>query len=133
MKKKKIVLESVLKGNKYYLLGTINASQHKAKQFFESFQFKPSLTIEKYRNYIDSTANFCIEIPEKQNEQLDFTVDKDYSVGLKKKNYFQTKNKNYQFLGSNGSFVELAYYKYHRYEAEKNLDSVFKIYRTRIT
>lgn len=130
---KEIALESVLKGNKYYLLGTVNASKENTIKFFESFQLKPSISTEKYRIFSDSIANFKIDIPEKQNEHLDFTVEKDYTIGLKKKNHFLTNNKNYQFLGSNGSFVELAYYKYHRYESEKNLDSVFKIYRTRIT
>ena len=130
---KEIALESQIKGNKYYLLGTVNASKDNTKTFFESFQLKPSITTEKYRTYTDSTANFKIEIPEKQNEHLDFSVDKDYTIGLKKKNHFLSTGKNYQFLGSNGSFIELGYYKYHRYESEKSMDSVWKNYRKRIT
>ena len=130
---KEIALQSILKGNKYYLLGTINASKDNSKKFFDSFKLKPSISTEKYRTFVDSVTNLSIEIPEKQNEHLDFVVDKDYSVGLKKKNHFVSKSKNYQFLGSNGSFIELAYYKYHKYESEKSIDSIWKNYRARIT
>ncbi|MFD2908937.1 TraB/GumN family protein [Flavobacterium ardleyense] len=130
---KEIALESVLKGNKYYLLGSINASIENTKKFFDSFNLIPSIISEKYRTFTDSTANFCIEIPEKQNEHLDFSVEKDYNIGLKKKNHFINKNKNFEFLGSNGSFIQLAYYKFHRYESEKSLDSVWGNYRKRIT
>ena len=128
-----IALESRIKGNKYYLLGTVNASKNNTTKFFDSFQLKPSISTEEYRTYTDSTASFHIQIPAKQNEHLDFSVEKDYTIGLKKKNHFLSKGKNYQFLGSNGSFIELGYYKYHRYESEKNLDSVLKNYRKRIT
>ena len=60
---------------------------------------------------------------------LYFALDKDYTIGQKKKNHFVSKSKNYQFLGSNGSFVELSYYKYHKYESEKSMDSIWKNYK----
>lgn len=130
---KEIALKSVLKGNKYYLLGAINATKDDTKKFFQSFQIQPSISNEKYKTFSDSITNFSIEIPEKQNEHLDFAVDKDYTIGQKKKNHFVSKSKNYQFLGSNGSFVELSYYKYHKYESEKSMDSIWKNYKARIT
>ncbi len=130
---KKIRLQSVLKGNKYYLLGTINASKNSSENFFSSFQFKPSVSTEKYKVFTDSTSGFSVEIPENQNEHLDFMVEKDENLGVKKKNHFVSKSKSYQFLGSNGSFIELEFYKYHKYESEKNLDSIWKVYRTKIT
>lgn len=130
---KDIALQAHLKGNKYYLLGTINASEANTQRFFNSFAIRPFSTTPSQRTFTDTTAHFSIEIPKEQNEHLDFAVDKDYAVGLKKKNHFVSKSKNYQFLGSNGSIIELAYYKYHRYESEKCIDSIWNNYRAKIT
>lgn len=130
---KKIALQSLLKGNKYYLLGTVNASEANTSKFFSSFQLKPSIATEEYKTYSDSIAHFSIEIPKKQNEHLDFLIERDYNIGAKKKNHFVSKNKNYQFLGANGSIVELSFYQYHKYETEKSIDSIWKGYKKQIT
>lgn len=129
---REIQLKSQLNGNKYYLLGTVNADDTDAKRFFDSFEIKPSLDSESYKIFRDTTNHFSIEIPEKQNEHLDFLVERELQNGSKKKNHFTAQSKNYQFLGSNGSIVQLNYYKYHRYESEKSLDSIWKNYRKQI-
>ncbi|MBE9575454.1 TraB/GumN family protein [Flavobacterium proteolyticum] len=129
---REIQLKSQLNGNKYYLLGTVNAEDTDTKRFFDSFEIKPSLESESYRIFRDTTNHFSIEIPEKQNEHLDFLVEKELQNGNKKKNHFTTQSKNYQFLGSSGSIIQLNYYKYHRYESEKSLDSIWKNYRKQI-
>ena len=129
---REIQLKSQLNGNKYYLLGTVNAEDADTKRFFDSFEIKPSLESESYRIFRDTTNHFSIEIPEKQNEHLDFLVEKELQNGSKKKNHFTTQSKNYQFLGSNGSIIQLNYYKYHRYETEKSIDSIWKNYRKQI-
>ena len=130
---REIQLKSQINGNKYYLLGTVNAEENDVNRFFDSFAIKPAIDSEKYRTFRDTTHHFSIEIPEKQNEHLDFLVEKERSFSSKKKNYFTTKSKNYQFLGSNGSIIQLNHYKYHRYETEKSLDSIWKEYRKQIT
>lgn len=130
---REIQLKSQLNGNKYYLLGTVNAEDLDTKRFFESFEIKPSLDSENYTTFRDSINHFSIEIPEKQNEHLDFLVEREPKNGNKKKNHFTAKSKSYQFLGSNGSIIQLNYYKYHRYESEKSIDSIWKNYRKQIT
>ena len=130
---KEIALKSVIAANKYYLLGTINTTNESTKKFFDSFKLKPTTAAKTYQFYTDSTANFKIEMLQKQNEHLDFMFERDNSLGLKKKNHFTSKTKSYQFLGKNGTIVELKYYKYHPYESEKSLDSIWKRYRNRIT
>lgn len=130
---REIQLKSQMNGNKYYLLGTVNAEENDAKRFFDSFEIKPTLDSENYRIFRDTTNHFSIEIPEKQNEHLDFLVDREYQNGTKKKNHFVAPSKSYQFLGSNGSIIQLNYYKYHRYETEKSLDSIWNEYRKQIT
>lgn len=129
---REIQLKSQLNGNKYYLLGTVNAEDADTKRFFDSFEIKPSLESESYRIFRDTTNHFSIEIPEKQNEHLDFLVERELQNGSKKKNHFTTQSKNYQFLGSNCSIIQLNYYKYHRYETEKSIDSIWKNYRKQI-
>lgn len=129
---REIQLKTQLNGNKYYLLGTINAEDNDAIRFFNSFEIKPSIDSESYKVFRDTTNHFTIEIPEKQNEHLDFLVDREPQNGSKKKNHFTSHTKSYQFLGSNGSIIQLNYYKYHRYENEKSLDSLWKNYRKQI-
>ena len=130
---REIQLKTLLNGNKYYLLGTVNADETDVKRFFDSFELKPTIDSESYRTFRDSVNHFSIEIPEKQNEHLDFLIENETKNGTKKKNYFTAKSKNYQFLGSNGSIIQLNYYKYHRYENEKSLDSIWNEYRKQIT
>jgi len=130
---REIQLKTLLNGNKYYLLGTVNADDADVKRFFDSFELKPTIDSESYRTFRDSVNHFSIEIPEKQNEHLDFLIENETKNGTKKKNYYTAKSKNYQFLGSNGSIIQLNYYKYHRYENEKSLDSIWNEYRKQIT
>ena len=130
---REIQLKTLLNGNKYYLLGTVNADETDVKRFFDSFELKPTIDSESYRTFRDSVNHFSIEIPEKQNEHLDFLIENETKNGTKKKNYYTAKSKNYQFLGSNGSIIQLNYYKYHRYENEKSLDSIWNEYRKQIT
>jgi len=130
---KKIELKTLMKGNKYYLLGTINASKENTNKFFNSFLFKPTLNNEEYRTFKDTVAQFKIEIPKKQNQHLDFITEKKYYNSTKKKNYFTSTYKNYEFLSSTGNLIELNYNQYHKYESEVSIDSIWKNYRKLIT
>ena len=76
----------MLNGNKYYLLGTVNADETDVKRFFDSFELKPTIDSESYRTFRDSVNHFSIEIPEKQNEHLDFLIENETKNGTKKKN-----------------------------------------------
>lgn len=130
---KQLELKTLIKGNKYYLLGTVNASKENTKKFFESFVFKPILNNEEYRTFTDSVAQFKIEIPKKQNEHLDFITEKKYNNSFKKKNHFVSNYKNYEFLSSTGNLIELNFSQYHKYESEVSIDSIWANYRKIIT
>lgn len=130
---KEINLKSLLKGNKYYLLGTIGADSKKTKMFFDSFIFKSPINNEHYRTFIDETAKFKIDIPIKQNEHLEFISEKKKKQSQKKTNHFISEYKNYEFLSSTGNIVELNYSQYHKYESEKSIDSIWANYRKIIT
>lgn len=130
---REIQLKSELKGNKYYLLGTVNATEIDTRSFFDSFKIETPISSEAFKTFRDSITNFSITIPSHQNEHLDFLFEKENQNGIKKKNYFTAKSKSYQFLGNNGSIIQLNYYKYHRYETEKSIDSIWENYRKQIT
>ncbi|WP_430399983.1 TraB/GumN family protein [Flavobacterium sp.] len=130
---KEIELKTLMKGNKYYLLGTINASKDNTNKFFNSFAFKPLLNNEEYKTFTDTVAQFQIEIPKKQNEHLDFITDKKNNNSTKKKNHFTSNYKNYEFLSSTGNLIELSYNQYHKYESEISIDSIWANYRKIIT
>ncbi len=129
---KKINLLTTLKGSKYYILGTVGASDAKTKKYFDSFKIKPLKAEVETRVYIDSTAMFSIEIPKKANEYLDFRIDRDYNRYEKKKNHFETKSKAFSFISPTGKDVELSFYQYHKYESEKHIDTVWADFRKHI-
>lgn len=123
---KAIQLKTVINGPKYYLLGTVNASDEKTNKFFDSFQklaFKENADFQKYT---DSTGLFTVEIPKKQNEMyfLKTTQKKKAGKKDKKENLFKSDYQNYSFANENGQKIEVNFYKYHKYENEKNIDSV---------
>lgn len=122
-----LYLKSVLKGNKYYLLGVKNASKNKVDQFFNSFEVKPYKSDIEYKIFKDTTAYFSVEVPKKENEYLDFKFERKerYKDEEKKKNHFVPKNKAYEFFSPNKTLIELSYFGSHRYESYKAVDSLF--------
>lgn len=118
---RRIKLKSVIDGNKYYLLGTVNSSDANTSKFFNSFVKEKLNYTSKTRTFTDTIAKFKIDIAEKQNENLFLDIDKEkYS----NKNKFTSKTINYSFNSESGQTVNLEYFKYHKYQNIKNLDSV---------
>lgn len=129
---KDIYLKSTINGSKYYLLVTVGASKEKTTAFFNSFKLKKLNAEVATKIYVDSVAMFSVEIPKKQNEYLDFRFDRDYNSYQKKENIFKIKSKAFSFMSPTGKDVELSFYQYHKYDSEKNLDSVWKDFREHI-
>ena len=118
---KTIKLKSLISGNKYFLLGTINASDLNSSKFFDSFQQEKFHYSASTKTLTDSIAKFKIDIPEKQNEPifLDLVQDK-----FKAKNIFTSKGINYTFNSQSGNIINFEYLKYHKYTTIKNLDTL---------
>lgn len=127
LKEKNIHLKSVLKGNKYYLLGTVNASKNKADAFFNSFEITNAKEDIVYKTFKDSTAHFSVEIPKQQNEYLDFKFERKnrYNEDADKTNHFEVKFKTFEIFSPNKNIVEITYSQPHRYESYAVLDSLF--------
>ena len=134
LKEKNIYLKSVLKGNKYYLLGTVNASKNKVDMFFNSFEITPAKEEIVYKTFKDSTAHFSVEIPKQQNEYLDFKFDRKKRYDdANKTNHFEVKFKSFEIFSPNKNVVEITYSQPHRYESYAVLDSLFNRVKKNIT
>lgn len=127
LKEKNINLKSLLKGNKYYLLGTINASKSKVDAFFNSFEITNAKEEMVFKTFKDSTAHFSVEIPKQQNEYLDFKFERKnrYNEDPDKTNHFEVKYKSFEIFSPNKNIVEISYSQPHRYESYAVLDSLF--------
>jgi len=118
---KKVQLKSVIHGNKYYLMGSVNASEDHTNRFFNSFQMQPFVYQMDLEVLQDTLAYFSVEIPKKINQGLFFNVDR---TTLDTKNIHLPKNKYYSILSATGQTVEVEYYKLGKYDHYTHLDSV---------
>ncbi|QOG02587.1 TraB/GumN family protein [Flavobacterium sp. MDT1-60] len=116
-----IKLKTVISGNKYYMLGSVNASAVNANRFFTSFVLTPFDYKSKAKVLIDSIANYKIEIPEKENENLFLKLNKNQREA---KNAFKVVNHYQAFNSETGRKIKLAYHKFPKYERTLSIDSV---------
>ena len=118
---KNIQLKTFIEGNKYYLLGTINASETDRSRFFSSFKRKPFLYKNETAVYTDSISKYNIEIPKKLNEKLFADLD----VKLKEtKNKFEETLKYTSYYSETRKKITLLYNKYSKYESVATIDSL---------
>ncbi|MEC4050226.1 TraB/GumN family protein [Flavobacterium sp. SUN046] len=125
---KKVQLKSVINGNKYYLMGAVNASESNSNRFFDSFKKENFIYHSPTKTFNDTIAQFQIDIPEKQNEKIFLDLDSD-NYNSKVKNKFLSKSISYTFNSESGKSIDLEYYKFHKYESEVNIDSIKVNYR----
>lgn len=130
---KEIRLKTVLKGPKYYLLGSVGASESNTDRFFSSFDFKPWKFNEELRAFTDTTAHFTIQIPKNQNEKLDFENKRAIREKNEKVNEFSEKYKSYTFTLPSGQTIDLWYYKAHKYKDIESKDSIWSDFRKLVT
>lgn len=117
---RKIRLKSVIQGPKYYLLGTVNASETQTGRFFNSFATAPFQYQAQVKTYVDTVAHFRVDLPEKFNPKW-FLHLEDRE---KESNGFNAVYKNYTFSSESGKSVNVDYTAYHRYSTIENLDSL---------
>jgi uncharacterized protein YbaP (TraB family) len=121
-----VKLKTFVKGNKYYLLGTVNASETNSDRFFDSFSITAFDYKSKSKIFTDSIANYKIEIPEKENELLFLNLKtKQYEA----KNTFRVVDQFQTFNSETGKIINLHYHKYHKYEPNLPIDSIQKRFR----
>ncbi|THF48809.1 TraB/GumN family protein [Flavobacterium supellecticarium] len=116
-----IRLKTYISGQKYYLLGSVNATEKDNRRFFDSFQKEPFRYNTTNKVYTDSLYSFQVTIPKKHNGTLFYKPDTEKS---NEKNAFLSKSENYSLKSDSGKIVDLLYYQFHKYESEIGLDSI---------
>lgn len=112
-----VQLKSVIKGAKYYLLGSVGATQQGSDRFFNSFSFVPYTGSSVYETYKDTVALYSIQMPKAQNARLEFERNvPDYiDYDEEDQNVFAEKYATRQFTLPSGQPLEVFYHKYHRH------------------
>ena len=127
LNEKPVTLQTIIKENQYYLLGTINASEEDSNTFFDSLKFLPKTNnTYSYKTFTDESLHISIDVPKDLNDHLDYLFDKTNYYDETEKNHFETKEKQYAIYGNTGETIRLNFYTYHKYEYEKNIDSIWK-------
>ena len=134
---KKIQLKSVIKGAKYYLLGTVGAADGATDKFFKSFAFTPVTDKTEYRTFTDTVAHYSITIPKAANEKLDFERNNEFSERFSdddlKVNLFKDAYGTRQFTLPSGQQADVFYHNYHRYHSIVSVDSLWNDFKKYIT
>jgi len=133
---KSIKLKSVINGPKYYLLGSVGATEANTGRFFNSFALAPYKEDVAYETYKDTTALYSISMPTSQNAKLEFERNMpemgDYGDDEEDKNVFKEKYSTRQFTLPSGGTVDVYYHKYHRHHAVV-VDSLWADFKKFIT
>ena len=129
---KTIRLKTFLKGAKYYMMGSVGASEDNTNRFFNSFEYTPANFNDEFRTYTDTTAQFSVQIPKAQNEKLDFEVKRQIRNNMEKVNEFSEKRNHYAFTLPSGQTVNLWYYKANKYQEPQSIDTLWNEFRNLI-
>ena len=134
---KKIQLKSVIKGVKYYLLGTVGATDGDTDKFFTSFAFAPANEKTEYRIFTDTVAQYSIAIPKAANEKLDFERNNEFSERFyddeEKVNNFKDTYGTRQIALPSGQQADVFYHDYHRYHSISSIDSLWSDFKKYVT
>ena len=131
---KPIKLKSVIKGAKYYLLGSVGASDANNSKFFNSFAITPFKENVAYETYKDTTALYSISMPKAENANLEFDriLPDFYDRDGDKDNLFNEKYGTKAFTLPSGQPFEIFYHKYHRHHSVE-VDSLWNDIRKYVT
>jgi uncharacterized protein YbaP (TraB family) len=126
----KIKLKTFINGQKYYLLGTVNASDKNTERFFDSFAFAPFQYKENIKTFSDLESGFKIDLPEKHNSRQFLKIGE----GAKKdENIFDAKYRYITFHSDSGKQIDLSVKRYNKYDYEASLDSIRDTFRKMFT
>jgi uncharacterized protein YbaP (TraB family) len=119
---RKVKLKSVIRGNKFYLLGAVDASSQNSSKFFDSFAFEEFKASEN-TVYRDTIGKYQIEIPKKMNEKTILGIGNDNLRALTRletEDDFRPK----EFEAYTGQTVSVVIENYPRYFQVTAIDSV---------
>ncbi len=124
---KKVYLNSIKKGTKYILLGTINADSLKAKKYFDSFEFTPYIhEDEKFELRTDTSLHYTVMSPVKAPDVSGNRGYYDYYSAPAEEDTIASKFLTNVFETPYQERIIVNYHKYHNYTQLEHLDSIWK-------
>lgn len=122
---KRYTLKTIVRGQKYYLLGTVDASDDNTKRYFQSFTFSDFRKDQALEKYVDTVGHFSLLLPKAENERLFWKIkDPGTRLASNRKNLFKTNDKQYSLTSASGKMVDLFAWTYHRYDFVRNIDTL---------
>lgn len=122
---RKVKLKSVIRGNKFYLMGAVDASEQSSSKFFDSFSFEDFSTVAS-TVYRDTIGKYEIEIPKKINEQTILGISNDDAGYARRwrKNMPDLDLEPKEFESHTGKTVSVDIMNYPRYFQVTTMDSL---------
>lgn len=124
----KVKLKSIIRGNKFYLLGAVDASETNSSKFFDSFSFEEVSNAEDIV-YNDTVGKYKIEIPKKINEQIILGLKNDNLGYLNKGTESLTAFEPKEFESHTGNIVTVDITNYDRYFQVTSMDTLKNEYK----
>ncbi len=119
---KNIKLKTIINNNKYYLLGSINASDEDTYKYFDSFKPEKATIKAQMKEIVDTAMHFTVKTYDKTPENTPYLYDYKNDK-LKKKNAFNSANFSYHYYAPNKESVWVEYYKFNDYTSFENIDT----------
>lgn len=115
---KKIVLQSVLKDDTYYLMGYVGNDVNSANKFFNSFKLQPIVYVKNTEKVIDTSLHFSVNTTAKQPFPF-------IGYNNRKKKPYQRFVKTARYISKTNEVIKVERTKYHDFKMYKNIDSLW--------
>ena len=115
-------LKSVIKGNKYYLLGAVDSGEENTRKFFDSFSIAP-FKLQKTTVHRDTLSKYTVEIPEKVNESKILGISRSEMYRFMPKSLRENRI-NTSFNSHSGQRVSINELYIGRYNQLSSIDSL---------
>ncbi|RZJ28129.1 MAG: TraB/GumN family protein, partial [Flavobacterium sp.] len=122
----KIKLRSFIKGQKYYVLGTVGISDKNSAKFFDSFVFVPLMQDEASATFSDLQTGYKISLPEKENNLQFIKIGERIK---KDKNIFDAVYRYRTFHSASGTAINFRATRFSKYQYEASMDSLRNTFR----
>ena len=121
---RKLYLKTLLKGNDYYLLGSITKSEERALRFMDSFKLQKKSYKEQFRKIVDTAMHFSTV---STVAPLHFVENSRSAFGKNKKvKSYEAYTKKTRYQNKNNEAITIELNKAHDLMAFANIDSVWR-------
>ncbi len=126
---KTLYLKTYLRGNDYYLLGSITKSEEQSRNYMESFRLNKKTYPEQFRQIVDTAMHFSTVSTVKP---LNFVENSGSSFRKNKKvKSYEAYTKKTRYQNKNNEAITVSLNKAHDLMAFANIDSLWSMHQAR--